>query len=171
MHLARGQVRLRPYHPSDLDHLYHIDQECFPPGVAYSRNDLARFIEHPRSRTWVAEAGERRTVGFLVAGREPYRVGHIITVDVTADCRRRGVGNALMEAAEEWSCRQNLRLIYLETAADNEAAQKFYLKLGYEKHRVIERYYDNGTAAWVMVKWLNSKPVSKTPPKASRRKS
>jgi len=45
-------------------------------------------------------------------------------------------------------------LIYLETAEDNAPAQAFYAGRGYEKLRMIDRYYSNGRAAWVMVKWL-----------------
>jgi len=146
-------MRLRSYRASDLDTLHQIDQACFPPGVSYSREELAGFIGHRNSATWVAEV-EQEITGFLVAGREPQRVGHIITIDVVAGRRRRGVGSALMTAAEEWAARQQLRLIYLETAEDNAPAQAFYAGRGYEKLRMIDRYYSNGRGAWVMVKWL-----------------
>ena len=146
-------MRLRSYRASDLDALHQIDQACFPPGVSYSREELAEFIGHQNSATWVAEV-EQEITGFLVAGREPQRVGHIITIDVVACWRRRGVGSALMSAAEDWAARQQLRLIYLETAEDNAPAQAFYAGRGYEKLRMIDRYYSNGRGAWVMVKWL-----------------
>ena len=146
-------MRLRSYRASDLDALHQIDQACFPPGVSYSREELAEFIGHQNSVTWVAEV-EQEITGFLVAGREPQGVEHIITIDVVAGRRRRGVGSALMNAAEEWAARQQLRLIYLETAEDNAPAQAFYAGRGYEKLRMIDRYYSNGAAAWVMVKWL-----------------
>ena len=71
--------------------------------------------------------------------------------------RRRGVGSALMDAAEDWAERQDLRLIYLETAEENAPAQAFYAGRGYEKVRMIERYYSNGASAWVMVKWLRQR--------------
>ena len=146
-------MRLRPYRPSDLPTLYEIDQACFPVGVSYSREELEQFIAHRHSRTWVAEEGDA-VVGFLVAGREPQHVGHIITVDVPERWRRRGVGKALMDAAEDWGKRQGLKLIYLETAADNLAAQAFYRARNYEKVERLDGYYANGTDAWVMVKWL-----------------
>jgi [ribosomal protein S18]-alanine N-acetyltransferase len=150
---AAAIMQLRSYRASDFDALHQIDQACFPPGVSYSREELAEFIDHRNSATWVAE-GEGEIAGFLVAGREPQRVGHIITIDVVACWRRRGVGSALMSAAEDWAARQQLRLLYLETAQDNVPAQPVYAGRGYEKLRMIERYYSNGAAAWVMVKWL-----------------
>jgi ribosomal-protein-alanine N-acetyltransferase len=148
-------MQLRPYRASDFEALYQIDQACFPAGVSYSREELGEFIGHRSSNTWVAEA-EQEIAGFLVAGREPGRVGHIITLDVAAPWRRRGVGSALMDAAEDWAALQRSALIYLETAEDNTPAQRFYAARGYEKFETIEGYYANGRAAWVMVKRLEA---------------
>lgn len=147
-------MQIRPFRPADLQTLYEIDQACFPPGVSYSCEELARFISHRNSKTWVAQAGDE-IAGFLIADRQPQQVGHIITLDVVERWRRRGIGAKLMDDAEKWAQREGLRLIYLETAEDNLAAQRFYNARGYEKVEKIDRYYSNGAAAWVMVKWLN----------------
>ena len=144
---------LRLFKPSDLQALYKIDRACFPPGVSYSSRELARFISNRNSRTWVAEEGDE-IVGFLIEGQEPQKVGHIITVDVVETRRRAGVGTALMDAAEGWARRKGLKLIYLETAVDNRAAQIFYTARGYAKVDEVPNYYSNGGTAWVMVKWL-----------------
>lgn len=146
-------MELRSFRPTDLQTLYKIDQSCFPPGVSYSLEELEAFVGQPNARTWVAVEGEN-IVGFLVADRQPRRVGHIITIDVPDAWRRRGVGRTLMGAAEDWARRQQLRMIYLETAEDNLPARRFYEVLGYKKVRKIEYYYRNGTAAWVMMKRL-----------------
>jgi len=146
-------MRLRDFQPSDLSRLSEIDQACFPPGIAYSREELAGFIAHRSSRTWVAEE-DGRIVGFVVAGRQPVRVGHIITIDILEDFRRRGIGKELMSIAESWARKARLELMYLETAEDNLAAQKFYEARGYRKVEKVEQYYSNGQAAWVMVKRL-----------------
>ncbi len=152
-------MRLRPFRAPDFELLYQIDQACFPAGVSYSREELARFITHRNSKTWVAEeSGE--IVGFLVAERQPEGVGHIITLDVVEQRRRRGVGTALMDAAEDWVERQGLRLIYLETAEGNFPAQQFYRARGYAQVETLERYYANGAGAWVMVKWLREKSTA-----------
>jgi ribosomal-protein-alanine N-acetyltransferase len=147
-------MRLRAFRPSDLETLHQIDQACFPPGVSYSCDELARFIAGWRAKTWVAE-DRKRIVGFLVANRHtamPF--AHIVTVDVVEGWRRRGVGGALMDAAEKWARQVSLRGISLETAEDNFAARAFYAARGYAKHRRVKNYYANGRAAWVMVKRL-----------------
>ncbi len=150
-------MRLRSFRISDLDTLWLIDQACFPPGISYSRTELGRFIAHRQSRTWVAEDG-REIVGFLIAKRHPMQpFAHIITVDVIEPWRRRGVGRALMDAAENWARERRLTAVALETAEHNLPAQKFYAARGYVKHERLEHYYTDGAAAWVMVKWLENK--------------
>jgi ribosomal-protein-alanine N-acetyltransferase len=148
-------MNLRPFRRSDLDTLYEIDQACFPPGVSYGKAELAGFIAGRGSRTWIAEEGSQ-IVGFLIADRAGPRAAHIVTIDVRAAYRRRGIGRILMDAAEEWARKQKLELIYLETAEDNLVAQRFYQARGYAKVERVEGYYANGQAAWVMAKSLRA---------------
>jgi ribosomal-protein-alanine N-acetyltransferase len=144
---------LRSFRPADLQTLYEIDQDCFVPGISYTHDELGAFIGHRHSQTWVAEEAGA-IVGFLIANREPRKILHIITIDVVKAARRRGVGTLLMGAAEQWAHDQGLRLIGLETAQNNLAAQRFYQARGYRKVDEIAHYYADGTNAWVMVKEL-----------------
>ncbi len=146
-------MRLRPFRRADLPTLYEIDQACFVPGISYTRQELADFIGNRLSQTWVAdEAAE--IAGFLIAHRGPGKILHIVTIDVLAAWRRRGVGSLLMDAAEQWAGGHGLGVIGLETAEDNLPAQKFYVARGYRKVDEIQHYYADGSAAWVMVKEL-----------------
>jgi ribosomal-protein-alanine N-acetyltransferase len=151
----QSDVRLRAYRSEDFPILYEIDQACFPPGVSYSRGELARFLAQRDCRAWIAEAGGR-IVGFLIVERGGPTYAHIITIDVRAEWRCRGVGRTLMDAAEEWARDQRLAVMYLETAEDNLAAQQFYESRGYTKVDHINGYYANGRAAWLMVKNLTA---------------
>ena len=146
-------MRLRSFRPDDLQTLYEIDQACFVPGISYTREELTAFIGHRHSQTWVAEENGEIT-GFLIAEREQRKILHIVTIDVLKAWRRRRVGSLLMEAAERWAHDHSLRMIGLETAQDNLAAQKFYQARGYRKVDEIKQYYGDGTTAWVMVKEL-----------------
>ena len=146
-------MRLRPFRAADLETLYQIDQACFPPAVSYSRSELARFIGHRGSQTWIAVEGET-IVGFLIAHRGLGKAGYIVTIDVIESRRRGGVGSRLMDAAEAWARQQGLESVSLETAEDNLAAQKFYAARGYSQVEKREDYYGPGQAAWRMVKSL-----------------
>ncbi len=146
-------MMLRPFRRADLNILHEIDTACFPPGVSYSLEELEAFIAHRNSRSWIAEE-EGAIIGFLIAQRTPARLMHVITIDVKEMWRRRGVGQALMDVAEEWGRREELKLATLETAEDNHPAQAFYRKRGYKKLGWVEHYYANGASAWVMGKRL-----------------
>lgn len=146
-------ISLRPFCPADLDTLAAVDQACFPPGIAYTRAELAGFIGQGNAKTWVAEA-EEEIVGFVVAERPARQVAHIITIDVVEPWRRRGVGAKLMDAVESWASEQGLRMIYLETAEDNSSAQRFYQKRGYVQIESLKDYYARGWDAWLMAKQL-----------------
>jgi ribosomal-protein-alanine N-acetyltransferase len=151
-------MHLRAFRSDDLETLYRIDQACFAPGISYAREELNGFISQRRNRTWVAEeSGE--IVGFLIAERQAENVAHLVTVDVVGRWRRRRVGSLLMDAAEHWAREQKLLLVYLETAENNMAAQRFYEARGYGKVDRVENYYSDGTSAWVMLKWLKGKEL------------
>jgi ribosomal-protein-alanine N-acetyltransferase len=46
---------LRDYEKRDFETLFKLDRLCFEPGIAYSRPELASFIEQRRAYTVVAE--------------------------------------------------------------------------------------------------------------------
>ncbi len=146
-------MEYRAYRPGDLTTLYEIDQKCFPPGIAYSMEEMAGFVRHRGSRTWVAEE-DGEIAGFLIASRQPASEGHIITIDVLEPWRRRGVGRALMEIAEKWARETGIKRLSLETAMDNLTAQGFYEALGYRKIDQVANYYGPGRDAWIMSKPL-----------------
>lgn len=151
----RHQVmQLRAFRPDDLETLYKIDSGCFPPGVSYTLDELESFITRRGSRTWVAEESER-IVGFLIAQMTRFPSVHVVTIDVVEKARRRGVGAALMDAAEAWARSLGARQVSLEAAENNHAAQAFYEKRQYAKVRQVAHYYADGAAAWVMVKRLS----------------
>jgi ribosomal-protein-alanine N-acetyltransferase len=144
---------IRDFRSEDFETLWLMDQECFAPGIAYSKPELKAYIRHRGSITLVAadqEAGS--TQGFIVAHRGP--VGHIITIDVATEARRSGVGSILLNAAEERLRSGGSHAVSLETAVDNVGALSFYKRHGYSVIRTWPRYYSNGVDALVLRKEL-----------------
>jgi ribosomal-protein-alanine N-acetyltransferase len=144
---------IREFKPEDFDMIWRMDQECFPPGMAYSRQELRQYVRHRGSFTLVAaDADQGKAAGFIVVHDGP--VGHVITIDVIAEARRSGVGTMLLEAAEDRLRAGGSRAVGLETAVDNLAALSFYKRHGYNVIRTWPRYYSNGVDALVMKKEL-----------------
>ena len=167
------RVSIRNFQPADFDTLWRIDQGCFPPGISYSRRELAFYIRRRRSFTLVAEKSGGAEVldpakakdpvspknlaasilGFIVAEVES-GFGHIITIDVIAAARRTGVGSLLLGGAENRLRAAQCRMVELETAVDNLSALSFYKRHGYSVVRTWPRYYSNGVDALVLQKEL-----------------
>jgi ribosomal-protein-alanine N-acetyltransferase len=144
---------VRNFKPEDFEALWRIDQECFAPGISYSRQELKGFMRRRSSFTLVAtEPGNSAIAGFIVAQDGP--TGHIITIDVIGSARRSGVGSLLLVEAEERLRAAGSRSVGLETAVDNAAALAFYKRHGYSVIRTWPRYYSNGVDALVMEKEL-----------------
>jgi ribosomal-protein-alanine N-acetyltransferase len=147
------EYTLRDYRDSDFETLWRIDQECFPPELAYSRTELAGYIRRQSSVTVVAES-EGEIVGYIVAERGGRKVGHIITLDVRAPARRAGLGSKLMAAAEERLHALGCSSVLLEVAVENAAAIAFYHRQGYATLATIPRYYNDRTDALLLGKKL-----------------
>ncbi len=162
---------LRDYRPEDFDTLWSIDQKCFAPGIAYSRRELAAYIQRRASFTVVAEevspAGKMprndtgsnaetvpSVLGFIVAEHNRRGVGHIISLDVLPASRRFGVGSKLLLAAEDRLRVVSCHTVVLETAVDNASAVPFYKQHHYSVVKIIPRYYSNGVDAFVLQKDL-----------------
>ena len=86
------------------------------------------------------------------------RVGHVISIAVLQEYRRRGIGSALMsEALNIFEEKYDVDSVYLEVRVSNQPAINMYEKFGFVKARIIRGYYRDGEDAYVMVKRL--KPI------------
>jgi ribosomal-protein-alanine N-acetyltransferase len=143
---------VRESKPGDFESLWRMDQECFPPGISYSKRELRAFIGGKGSFTLVANDEEGELQGFIVAYCGA--TGHVITIDVGLGNRRSGVGSLLLQSAEDRMRAAGCRAVGLETAVDNATALAFYKRHGYCVVRTHPRYYSNGVDALVLKKDL-----------------
>ena len=137
----------------DVDRVLEIESEGFL--HPWSRELVERELEHAWSAMLLAEDG----VGGPVVGYVVFWVVHdevhVLNVATALAARRRGVGRALMEAAEGEGRRRGARLSTLEVRRSNEGAIALYLTMGYRQVGVRPNYYaEEREDALVMVKTL-----------------
>ena len=152
-------MEIREARAEDFSELYALDQACFAPGISWSKAELAYFLKYPKNFALVAEAEPEQIAGFAIAGtlrRQGALLGRLITLDVRPEMRRRRVGGALLEAAEERLRAAGATGLLLEVAVDNESAQAFYQRHGFEQTGRIRGYYLGRIDALVMEKGLGS---------------
>jgi ribosomal-protein-alanine N-acetyltransferase len=153
-------IHLRDVERADLDALFALDQQCFPPGIAYSRATLRYFLSQPRFRSIVAEDDTSKAIlGFIIAEvhlEHARRIGHIITIDVALSERRRGLGRTLMQEMLDLLAASEVATIRLEVAVDNLGAQEFYRQLGFAQTGRIPGFYLGTLDALVLERSLAS---------------
>ena len=95
--------------------------------------DLA--LSNPGSTILLARDGGR-LVGSVMVGFDGHR-GWVYYLASNPDCRRRGIGRALMNAAEEWLRTRDCPKIQLMVRGDNQSARGFYDAIGYDIQDVV----------------------------------
>ena len=105
------------------------DVEGYPAGY------LDRFRSENRDRIYVAEDGQ--VVAFLSVEVHHDPVDHLYLDDfsVTAAYRNKGIGSALICAAEAYAGETGCRAVILHVEKANPAAMRFYERSGYSLFR------------------------------------
>jgi [ribosomal protein S18]-alanine N-acetyltransferase len=147
---ARPPVTLRSYSPEDFETLYEIDQQCYPPEVAYSRAEMREYLHFPGADCVIA-CEKSVPVGFCLTAHRGTQ-GYLITIDVLASHRRLGVGSQLLAECESRLAAAGVTRVALEAATDSESAIAFWQKHGYRTRTIKKGYYPGGRDAFAMIK-------------------
>lgn len=130
---------------NDLEALYRIELECFGRD-AFTRSLLAYLLASPDSVGLVAEV-DGGTIGFVIGSIRRHRnrrIGHVLSLDVSAGYRRRGIGFKLLSELERVFVEGGVQVCYLEVRANNVAALGLYRKHGFVVVETLKDYYGVG---------------------------
>ena len=105
---------IRPLTISQLDECWRLDQRCFVDGEAYSRETFEYLLTAPEAVSYRATTSGGSMVGFVVGLVEPDHTGHITTVGVAPDHRRRRLAKRLMAEVEKGFRQRAVRIVRLE---------------------------------------------------------
>ncbi|HEU4595570.1 MAG TPA: N-acetyltransferase [Pyrinomonadaceae bacterium] len=145
---------IRPLTVAQLDECWRLDQRCFIDGEAYSRETFEYLLTSSDSVSYRAVTPEGGMVGFIVGLVEPDHTGHITTLGVAPEHRRRRIAERMLLKAEDGFRRRQVRVARLEVRSINTGAQELYVKLGYAVTQRLPRYYSNGGDGLMMIKSL-----------------
>jgi ribosomal-protein-alanine N-acetyltransferase len=139
-----GEIFLRNYKASDLDAMFRLDEACFAEEFRFDRESMRKFAEERNAVVQVAEKVCGEIAGFVIAHIERIASewrAYVVTLDVSPECRQKGLARRLMKEAEARALAAGARWIQLHVFTGNKTAIRFYERLGYERIRVRRGYY------------------------------
>lgn len=144
---------LRAATAADVAAMVQLEAVSFATDRLAARN-FRRFLRCGNCSLLVAEDAGRFAGYILVLYRANSTAGRIYSVAVSPACRGRGVGEALLAAAEEAARTRGRSTMRLEVRPDNAAAIRLYEKHGYRRFGTFAGFYEDGTDALRLEKVL-----------------
>lgn len=152
---------LRKFVPDDLQGVMQINRVCLPENYT----DFFFVDLHQRfPEAFIVAEENQKLVGYIMCrievGLSNYgfgglvRKGHVVSIAVMPESRRKGVAQALISRALEGMAYYKAKQCFLEVRVTNDAGISLYKKLGFEITRTINGYYSDGEDAYVMTKRL-----------------
>jgi ribosomal-protein-alanine N-acetyltransferase len=141
--VTSGEVWLRDFRPQDLEAAYRLDQQCFEPGIAYTRGQIRDFLGRGGAVALAAAAEDGALVAFAIGHAAGAR-GHIVTIDIAPGERRRGLGRRLLSELMNRLADAGARQMRLEVDPRNDSAVRFYERMGFRATRGLPDYYGPG---------------------------
>jgi ribosomal-protein-alanine N-acetyltransferase len=123
---------------------------CF--AEPWDKAAMASLLAMPGAFGWLA-AADGVPQGFVLA-RTAADEAEILTLVVLPPHRRRGLGAALIGAAAAEAKRRGAATLFLEVAANNQAARALYTAGGFSQSGTRPRYYGNSIDALLMTRDL-----------------
>jgi ribosomal-protein-alanine N-acetyltransferase len=159
--MMQETFKLRKFEPDDLQDVMRINRVCLPENYT----DMFFMDLHERfPQTFIVAEQDHELVGYIMSRIEVglsnfglgglIRKGHVVSLAVMPQARRKGVASALLKGAMAGMCEYKAKQIYLEVRVTNEAGVNLYKKVGLDTIRTIPGYYSDGEDAYVMSKKL-----------------
>jgi len=160
-------ITIRRFEPNDLGSVMEINRTCLPENYSSSfflevhAKFPEGFLVAVNANKVVAYIMCRMERGFSETSRFRFvRKGHVISIAVLPEHRRKGIGSELVRQVEMSLIEKESEECFLEVRASNNSAQELYSALEFKKTRTIPFYYQNGEDAIVMTKTLVQMPSS-----------
>ncbi len=134
--------RIREMDIDDFPEVFHIGEEVFT--ADYSRSlyrtwdefEITTLYNSDTELCLVAEVGER-IVGFALGTtvkkhNSPWKYGYLVWLGVRRDVQKGRVGSRLYNEIKRRMVEQGVRMMIIDTSADNRAAINFFRKQGFD---------------------------------------
>jgi ribosomal-protein-alanine N-acetyltransferase len=152
-----GDCNIRRAESSDLISVMEINLKTLP--EHYSDYFYESLLAELPEAFIVAEIGGKH-VGYIMCKTEFgfsnfkklgfVKKGHVVSIAVVEEHRRKGIGNALVEESVNGVNLRKCDEFYLEVRCSNTDAVRLYEKMGFEIRQQLNAYYRDGEDAYLM---------------------
>ncbi|WP_238375068.1 ribosomal protein S18-alanine N-acetyltransferase [Vulcanisaeta thermophila] len=144
-------VSLRMCSPDDdLKTVINLEKAIFRPSEQYTLGFITWLCRSCTKYSFIAYV-DGEPVGYIISCIEGMSRGHVISVGVLSEFRRRGIGKALMIRSICSMVSDGVDHVILEVRVSNTPAITLYRGLGFIEEGVLRGYYSDGEDAYLMV--------------------
>ena len=139
---------IRQAEPKDIVPMAELDALCF--AAPWSLNSFQTEILNNEAALYIVAVRNDVLIGYVGLWCI-LDEGHITNVAVHPDCRKEGIGTALISVMLRHTLANGLKSHTLEVRPSNFAAISLYKKFGFQPAGIRKKYYeDNGEDAIIM---------------------
>jgi ribosomal protein S18 acetylase RimI-like enzyme len=126
----------------DLATIFHLGERVFTSQDysnlyrTWDEYEVTHLFNMEPDLIFVAEQADH-VVGFAMGttiekARSAWNYGHLVWLGVEPECARSGVGSMLFDRFREQMGQKGVRMLLVDTQADNEPAIRFFRRKGFE---------------------------------------
>jgi len=140
--IEEEKLRIRELMIDDLAEVFHIGEEIFT--AEYSQNlyrtwdeyEITTLFNSDSELCLVADTGNT-ILGFALGTTEekhnsPWKYGYLVWLGVREEAQKRQVGSRLFSEVKRRMREQGVRMLIIDTSADNQPALSFFDKMGFK---------------------------------------
>lgn len=136
----------------DAEAMDLLNRKCLPEN--YSLMDWRTILCLMPALSHVAYDGDCLVGYCLGMCHFDRRKGTIASIAVEPQYRRKGIARELLTRSIGGMSNNGLKQVSLHVRMSNDSAQTLYKELGFRKHQLIPRYYQDGEDAYLMRKLM-----------------
>ena len=140
-------LQIRRATRADLDALVALERRAFTTDHLSPRQ-YRHHIRNPAALVLAARDAHGLLGKAVVFFRRGSNIARLYSIAVADTARGRGLGEALLAAAERRARARGCGRMRLEVRPDNAAAIRLYERRGYRRFGAYSRFYEDGNDAW-----------------------
>lgn len=138
-----NDIEIRQVKIDDLPAIFHLGEKVFTSQEVsnlyrtWDEYEVTGLFNSESEHLLVADPGDGTVVGFALGttikkSRSAWNYGHLLWLGIDPDFARQGVGGMLFNRFKELMEEEGVRMLIVDTQADNEAAINFFKHKGFE---------------------------------------